>query len=145
MTINEAEQLALNLMDQHGLIQDGWTFDFTNRKHQLGVCYYDKKHIALSKHHVLADTDEDVNDTILHEIAHALVGPDNGHNNLWKKKAKSIGCNGNRCKESRIKYKYIAQCPVCHYEYPAHRRTAGSCGRCSDTYDDRFKFIYKEN
>ena len=36
----------------------------------------------------------DLNDTLLHEISHALVGPNQGHNNIWKKKALSIGCTG---------------------------------------------------
>ncbi len=29
---------------------------------------------------------------LLHEVAHALVGPDHGHDQVWKDKALQIGC-----------------------------------------------------
>lgn len=29
---------------------------------------------------------------LLHEIAHALLGPDHGHDQVWKDKALQIGC-----------------------------------------------------
>ena len=38
--------------------------------------------------------DEEIIDTVLHEIAHAIVGPGQGHNLIWKKKAIEIGCSG---------------------------------------------------
>jgi SWI/SNF-related matrix-associated actin-dependent regulator 1 of chromatin subfamily A len=34
-------------------------------------------------------------DTILHEIAHAIVGPHHGHDEVWRGKAVEIGCTGN--------------------------------------------------
>ena len=46
--------------------------------------------------HALATPDE-VKDTLLHEIAHALVGSQHQHNTTWRDKAIEIGCKGNRC------------------------------------------------
>ena len=37
--------------------------------------------------------DEEVKNTLLHEIAHALVGPGHRHNRVWRQKAREIGCD----------------------------------------------------
>ena len=31
-------------------------------------------------------------DTVLHEVAHAKVGPGNEHNEIWRKQARELGC-----------------------------------------------------
>ena len=51
---------------------------------------------------------KEIKNTILHEIAHALVGPKHGHNEIWKQKALEIGCDAERCHYvvfSKPKYK----------------------------------------
>jgi hypothetical protein len=40
---------------------------------------------------------EEIVDTILHEIAHALVGPRHGHDTVWKAKCTDIGARPERC------------------------------------------------
>ena len=41
---------------------------------------------------------EVIKNTILHEIAHAIVGYGvSAHGSEWKRMAMSIGCNGQRC------------------------------------------------
>jgi predicted SprT family Zn-dependent metalloprotease len=47
--------------------------------------------IELSKHYVLRNPEHEVLDTILHEIAHALVGPGHGHDEVWKAKCVEVG------------------------------------------------------
>lgn len=37
-----------------------------------------------------------IKNVILHEIAHALVGVDEGHSEVWKQRAIEIGCDGKR-------------------------------------------------
>ena len=39
---------------------------------------------------------EEVRDTILHEVAHALVGPGHGHDTVWKATAAQVGARPQR-------------------------------------------------
>lgn len=49
--------------------------------------------IVISKRHAEADPENDVIETILHEIAHAIT-PGAGHSKIWSQTAKSIGGDG---------------------------------------------------
>ncbi len=90
------EKQAKEEMKKHGLV--GWTFEWNLRcTRKAGCCIYDTKTIEITKAYALKATKEEYKNTILHEIAHALVGYKNGHNKIWKSKAISIGCNGERC------------------------------------------------
>lgn len=96
MNLNQAHKLAHDLMTQHGLVVNGWSFTFDNAKRRFGVCRYRTKTIGLSEHLVALNEMEKVKDVILHEIAHALTAG-HGHDGVWKAKAIEIGCDGNRC------------------------------------------------
>ena len=127
MDILQARILANHLMEHHELKSKGWRFAFDDSLKHFGCCNYTKKVIFLSKPMVLTITEEKTKDTILHEIAHAIVGHEHHHDEVWKKFAISIGCNGERCgnleKESisetrlekfnKLKYKYTYTCPSC--------------------------------
>jgi predicted SprT family Zn-dependent metalloprotease len=130
---------AIMLMEEFDLPEDGWHFQFSNHKTYLGMCYHQKKVIALSQHFILKSPDEVITDTLLHEIAHALVGPGHGHDGVWRHKAISIGCDGNRtCDEgvSTAKPNYRIQCPneYCGWSadrFRMKRRNFGStCPKC---------------
>ena len=61
---------------------------------------------------------EQIKDTVLHEVAHALCreihGGNHGHDMYWRRIAYSIGCNGERCARTGIvPYKYIYKCSKC--------------------------------
>lgn len=90
MNRTEALTLARQTLDAHGL--HGWkaVIDTRPRK-RLGQCRYRNREIGISAYHVTYHSDEDVRDTILHEIAHALVGPGHGHGPVWKAKARALG------------------------------------------------------
>ena len=93
MNLERAEQLAFEKMELHGLSQ--WALVWTNATTAYGNCCDIKRTIYLSSILTAIVDELHVLDTILHEIAHALVGCYNGHNEVWQKKAKEIGCNGN--------------------------------------------------
>lgn len=58
----------------------------------LGLCVYKDKSIILNAHHIDIHPHDEVKNTILHEVAHALT-PGNGHNEVWADKAREIGCD----------------------------------------------------
>ena len=73
---------ANRLLVEHGLAQQGWRFKFDRARLRAGQCRYRSKTITLSKHYVALNVTtrpEEVLDTILHEIAHALAGGRHGH------------------------------------------------------------------
>ncbi|VGO14923.1 hypothetical protein PDESU_03493 [Pontiella desulfatans] len=92
--IESVLQLALELMAQHGL--KGWRFKFDHSTRRAGSCHFREKLITLAFDLARNGTDEDIRDTILHEIAHALVGRKHNHDATWKAKAKEIGGSGER-------------------------------------------------
>ena len=53
--------------------------------------------VELSVSFVLRATWSEIRDTLLHEIAHAIVGPGHGHDALWQTAARRIGCTEKRC------------------------------------------------
>src|SRR5262245_31519249 len=95
--MQRAEALCLLriLMDQHGLndwdarIAVGDVND-TPKRATLGLCDFEEKAIYLTLYCVKKRTPRQVEDTILHEIAHALTG-DETHGEVWAKKAEELG------------------------------------------------------
>jgi predicted SprT family Zn-dependent metalloprotease len=100
----------------------------------------------------LKSTQESITDTLLHEIAHALVGEGHGHDYTWRRMAISIGCNGDRtCGDEAVstaKPNYKIECPNewCKwhvYRYRMKRRNFGAkCPKCG-TEVDIYKLSYK--
>lgn len=99
MDLKRAADLAAELMDRHGLLTRGWIFEFdTISKRRCGQCTHSTKTINLSVSYVTLNREELVRDTILHEIAHALVGRGHGHDRTWKLKCVEIGAMPTTCK-----------------------------------------------
>lgn len=87
---------AEGLLRKYGLKEQGWKFELSNRKTFVGTCFYGRKVIAYSKYY-LTDTEwDEIRNTLLHEIAHALT-PGHGHDDVWKCKAIEIGARPERC------------------------------------------------
>ena len=99
-TLREVEALARTLIAKQqasGALQGSWSFGFDLATSRAGVCRYDERRIDLSVSYCLAATRAEIEDTVLHEIAHAIVGPRHNHDAVWKAKAREIGCAGERC------------------------------------------------
>lgn len=63
---------------------------------KAGSCNLQKRQIELQPNYVEWNSEENIKNTILHEIAHALT-PKHNHNKFWRRKAIEIGCTGERC------------------------------------------------
>jgi predicted SprT family Zn-dependent metalloprotease len=149
MELKKAQDLAKSLMVKHGI--SDWAFKFDTAKRRFGCCIYVTKTISLSKHLVLLNSEYKVMDTILHEIAHALT-PGHGHNDVWRRKAIEIGCNGERCYSSDDTIvpnaKYVATCSGCNKSYNRFKKQTLnlSCGPCSGgKYNSKFKLVFIQN
>lgn len=127
MNLRDAKRLAKDLMTQHGLTAMGWSFCFDRAVKRLGLCKYSTKTISVSRDLTRLNPDTQVRNTLLHEIAHALVGVNHGHNETWRSKAVSIGCNGQRCTDSVVKAvpKHKIVCGVCLASWDCFRRPRG--------------------
>lgn len=132
------DELARQLLDEHGL--KDWRFELDFAKKRAGCCKYRSKTITLSYYYVTANSGEDILDTLLHEIAHAIAGPGTGHGPVWKAVCRRIGARPVRCYDSqRIVMpsgRYQATCPGCSFVFHRHKRPrAGErwCRKCGRT------------
>lgn len=134
MDLPAARKLARTLMDQHGLAD--WQFVFDRARRRFGVCRPRNKTIGLSAYLVHLNSDEEVRDTILHEIAHALTPGDN-HGDKWKAACVRIGAKPERCFKEDGEVRTVAAklkigCPVCGVWASRHRITWAMqvCRKC---------------
>jgi predicted SprT family Zn-dependent metalloprotease len=147
MELGAAFEMAVGLVRQHGL--EGWRVEFDTAKRRAGVCRYAERVIGLSGPITKVHSEVEVRDTILHEIAHALVGPQHRHDEVWRRTAQSIGCTGQRCVPSeapRIQGAWIGVCSAGHVK-DRHRRPERvmSCGECRPGFsvDHVFEWTYR--
>ncbi|MEO7070450.1 MAG: SprT-like domain-containing protein [Nostocoides sp.] len=128
--------MARRLVREHGL--EGWTVRLDRAKTRAGVCRFAEREIGLSKPLTSLHSEDEVRDTVLHEIAHALVGSQHGHDRVWHAKALAIGSSGERCvsaESPRIAGDWLGICPAGH-EASRHRRPTRvtSCSRCRSRF-----------
>ena len=98
MDRTRAHKICKEALVRHG--RGNWKVLISSDPNQpyLGLCIYKDKAIVLNAHHIDIHPDAEVINTILHEVAHAIVGPGYGHNDVWATKAREIGCdNTNPC------------------------------------------------
>jgi predicted SprT family Zn-dependent metalloprotease len=111
-------------MAHHGLV--GWTFEYSRAKRRLGCCKYSQRLIEISAYYAVHTVDELVIDTLRHEIAHALAGPDAGHGPLWKAHAIRLGARPKSCKSSdEVKVRpgdWQVTCPACQQTYHKYKK-----------------------
>ena len=81
--------MARGLMDEHGLGE--WTFAFLEAERRLGDCHFEDRVIRIGRTHALDASDAEIRDTVLHEVAHAIAGPEARHGPAWKAIARRIG------------------------------------------------------
>ena len=139
MTDAELYALGRRLLDEHGL--HDWDFLIGNARNQFGVCVYGMKRIRISRV-VAALNPGMVEDTILHEIAHALAGHPAGHGPEWRAVARSLGCNAERLHQGMVpEPAWRGTCRNCGTVVARRNRLSKStqntaCGRCCREHND---------
>ena len=98
----KCEAMAAALINKH-LPGKGWGFEFDRARKRGGQCQLGPKIITMSRLLVPLWTDEQVRQTLLHEIAHALTSEarlnergSGSHGSAWLGAARSIGYVGGR-------------------------------------------------
>jgi len=99
------------------------------------------KCIKLSRYLVALNDEDEVKMTMLHEIAHFLVGAGHGHDRVWRSKAIEIGCDGKRLNKTADmpegRYKASCQCGKVFYKHRRGKNVLRSncwrCKRCGST------------
>ncbi|MFW5474700.1 SprT-like domain-containing protein [Knoellia sp. CPCC 206450] len=137
MEISSALALGRSLLREHGL--EHWRVTTDHAKTRAGVCRFGTRTISLSGPLTRLHDESEVRDTLLHEIAHALVGPTHGHDDTWRSKAVQIGCSGQRTVDAsspQVDGPWRGECPGGH-TYTRHRRPRRvlSCRTCHPEFD----------
>jgi hypothetical protein len=88
-----AHTLALALIERHGLT--GWSFTLHSRTSAVGMAHYARKELSIAAVLLPSLTDDEVEQVLLHEVAHALR-PNSKHDRMWLATARSIGYRGAR-------------------------------------------------
>ena len=119
--LDSTRQLAAQLFAKHGMAD--WRFAFDRATRRAGSCCHTDRTITLSCEFARNAPDAELRETLLHEIAHALVGPRHNHDAVWRAKALAIGCSGQRCHDfSFAPPRYVVTCENHCWAGTAERR-----------------------
>ena len=113
-TLADVEALARRLFARHRAesgLAAAWTFGFDLSTVRAGVCRYRDTRIDLSVSYCLRATRAEIENTLLHEIAHAIAGAKHGHDAVWQAKAREIGCTAERCHDvTHTVARWVGEC-----------------------------------
>jgi predicted SprT family Zn-dependent metalloprotease len=123
MELAAARTRALALMRQHGLTD--WHFRFDRARRRLGSCSYGSRTLSLSEPLTLLNDAAVIEDTLLHEIAHALT-PGAGHGPRWRAVARRLGATPRACVSASSVVvppaRFALVCDGCGARLPRYRR-----------------------
>ncbi|OII11343.1 hypothetical protein BIU97_05395 [Curtobacterium sp. MCBA15_009] len=141
MTALDAVRLRAEELIAEHLGTGTWTFGFDHAKTRAGQCDFARRRITVSRHLAARFSDDDVEQVLLHEVAHALAGPRAGHGAGWKRTASALGYTGSRLHDGPIASElapWIGVCPAGHEHFRYRTPTRQlACARCSRRFDSR--------
>ncbi len=131
---------ATELLQEH--LGDGsWTFAFDHAKTRAGQCDFARRRITVSRHLAARFSADDVEQVLLHEVAHALSGPRAGHGPTWQRTARRLGYTGSRLHDGPIASElapWVGTCPAGHEHFRYRTPTRPlACARCGRRFDER--------
>ncbi|WP_193598018.1 SprT-like domain-containing protein [Microbacterium sp. YJN-G] len=141
---NRVRVWAQALIAMH--LDESWTFDFDHAKRRAGLCDYRRKRITVSRYLAARFDDDEVHQTLLHEVAHAIAGHAAAHGPEWRRVARELGYVGGTTHHGETATElapWIGECPAGHVAY-RHRKPARetSCAKCSRRFDARYLFTW---
>jgi predicted SprT family Zn-dependent metalloprotease len=157
MELSQAEQLAIDLIRKHCPI---YSFKWSKATRCFGTCNRTDKVITLSKPLTELNDIHNVQDTILHEIAHALTPTDKGHGWRWQEMCRRLGAKPVRCYSGENvilpptnRRGFIYECPGCKKEITRYKTIINRKVSCRDCcikfnggcYTDKYNLVLKNN
>lgn len=124
MILAVAEAMAHALMVRHGI--GDWSLRWTDARRVFGACSYRTRSIKLSRELVRLNGLDEVENVILHEIAHALAGWQAAHGPHWVRVARELGCDGTRCYGTEVERPQGAwqlRCLKCAFVEPRYKES----------------------
>ncbi len=124
-----------------------WSFDFDHARRRAGLCNYTERRISVSRHLSARFEDDEIHQILLHEVAHAIAGPEAGHGRTWKRVAEELGYIGGVTHDGEIAKElapWIGFCPAGH-EHVRFRRPSRqtSCGKCSKGFSRAYLIAWR--
>lgn len=164
MELTDAQKMARKIFREWELHKKGWTFEIADRlerSYWVGDCNTWAKRIRLRRDLVELNDEYEVKQTILHEVAHALVPRgEPSHGRVWKHQARMCGvdnpsprCSGatrtgelprveRKATIRRDQWRFSCPCgkEASRKNYPARSRTTREykksfCKRCGREID----------
>ena len=140
-----------DLMDEFGL--EDWNLRFSQRKTKLGTTNING-YIEISEPLIEVNDWKVYNNTIRHEIAHALLGNrmiEIGHGPEWKRMAVRVGATPAHAdfNSNHVAFRYLGECPSCGHHVGQHRKSkrmgTTACRKCCNRhsggkFDPKFLF-----
>lgn len=114
MDLNVAEEIARGLILEH--LDEFWEFEWDRAKSRAGATHFKAEKITLSRYLIGMNDEAFLRETVLHEIAHGLVGKVNGqvHGPEFMRALRAIGGKGGRVAfpAARPPKRYQFECPT---------------------------------
>ena len=136
VNLSDVLSLARSLMEEADV--GDWDLAFDRARRRAGQTDHARRRITLSRHLMSLYDEAQVRETILHEIAHARVGPRHGHDAVWAAEATRLGATGHRLIDAqapRLRGRWVGRCPAGHEVDRMRRPTSPvSCSRCASRF-----------
>lgn len=158
-------------MAEFGLTAQGWRFEWDDAERRFGCCHHGygftrighapvrlkDPYISMSRSMTLLNEQPKVEDTIRHEIAHALCKPQKGvhHGEDWKRMCRVTGAKPERCYSAAdtvvVKQDWSATCGGCGTIYYKKKMPRAyhtfSCPECRKKkpfryYGEKFPLVF---
>jgi hypothetical protein len=138
--LTAVREVAWSVMAEYGLVDQGWTFAWDSARRRAGATHFDLRgggKITLARDIMAGWSLADCENTIRHEIAHALAGPRAGHGPRWALQCIALGIKPERCWEPSEAQplpppRYVGTCPAGHPHKTDRKPTRlASCAVCA--------------
>ena len=111
-----------------------WNVKYSLNTGFAGITLFSDRTISLSVPFCMVSEREKIEDTVLHEIAHAMAGIRAGHGLQWWVVAREIGCDATKCTSAPLPPKWIGECG-CGNQWklqkaPSKSYRRGKCRKC---------------
>ena len=138
----QVREFAEMKLKEHQL--NDWRFEWDKAGVRFGCCHYRTKRITISLKLTKINKMEQCQDTVLHEIAHALA-PKDHHGRIWHMMCCKVGAEPRRCYDHKevqaVESKYVTYCTNCSYTHPRYRKPPANarpaaCSHCCNKYNN---------